>query len=63
MQTCIHICYTDMHRLTGRVAPMGLLVVPLPDLLKPFMVCWVGLEGRVPPLCWVAARLPPPIPA
>ena len=48
-----------MHALTGRVAPMG-LVVPLAVLLKPF---WVGLPGRVGVLCWVPDRLPPAGPA
>ena len=48
--------------LTGRVAPMG-LVVPLAVLLKPFRVCWLGLPGRVGLLGWVADRAPMPVPA
>lgn len=39
------------------------LVVPLADLLKPFVDCWLGLPGVVGALCWVAARLPAPPPA
>lgn len=48
-----------MLQLTGKVAPIG-LVVPLAVLLKPLVVCWVGLPGMAGVLCWVAARLPPP---
>ena len=51
-----------MHALTGRVAPMG-LVVPLAVLFRPLRVCWVGLPGRVALLCWVLARVAPPSPA
>ena len=51
-----------VHALTGRVAPMG-LVMPLAVLFRPFRVCCIGLPGRVALLCWVPARVAPPNPA
>ena len=40
----------QVQRLTGRLAPIG-LVVPLPLFVNPFVLCWLGLPGVVGALC------------